>query len=350
MESCLQTPFLRMLRHCVEAQHGHNTVGPSEYPLNAYVSGCIQSQAFVAFKHSQTQGHTKKPKISGCTDYIGGIGAWRCFAHSWNIFNGLRQTEWCGIEGNPREIPGHPSPAETQLQTHSAGAWDTWSAAPCEQLLRDLQAPLFQGVRDGPLVPVGQDISDCKSLHTIPQTPGTLSPFVSICRPCVISAGVTSLFSCRAKYGAIEGILRSNTNTRAVLCFEVFEVTLKYWGTAGRPTSPPRFLWQMPLPSMGPTELGTCLLMVNSGPKITWWTGGLWNNQPVDVWNNQPLGLTWWKDYKYSKQNWNNQPVDLWNFSETFWTATFDTRNALPNLSGPSLGVHDGSNRRGSKA
>ena len=28
----------------------------------------------------------------------------------------------------------------------SAGAGDTWSAAPCEQLLRDLQAPLFQSV------------------------------------------------------------------------------------------------------------------------------------------------------------------------------------------------------------
>ena len=46
-----------------------SALGPSEYPLNGYVSGCIQCQAFVAFKHSQTQGHTKRPKISGGPDY-----------------------------------------------------------------------------------------------------------------------------------------------------------------------------------------------------------------------------------------------------------------------------------------
>ena len=275
MESCLQTPFhLRMLRHCIEAQHGHNTVGPSEYPLNAYVSGCIQSQALVAFKHSQTQGHTKKPKISGCTDYIGGIGAWRCFAHSWNISNGLWQTDWCGIEGNPREIPGHPSPAETQLQTHPARELETHEARHHVNSCCGTSKPrFFKGFVMARL--------DCKFLPTIPQTSGTLSPFVSIRRPCVISAGVTSLFSCRAKYGAIEGISRSNTNTKAVLCFEVFEVTLKYWGTEGRPTSPPRFLWQMPLPSMGPAELGTCLLMVHFRTQ----------NHLVDGWSvKQPAG------------------------------------------------------------
>ena len=41
-----------------------SALGPLEYPLNGYVSGCIQRQAFVTFKHSH-QGHTKKPKISG---------------------------------------------------------------------------------------------------------------------------------------------------------------------------------------------------------------------------------------------------------------------------------------------
>ena len=71
-------------------QHVCSALGPSEYPLKGYVSGCIQRQAFVTFKYSQSRGHTKKPKISGCPDYMGGIGPWRCFAHSW-------QTEWCGI-------------------------------------------------------------------------------------------------------------------------------------------------------------------------------------------------------------------------------------------------------------
>ena len=41
-----------------------SALGPLEYPLNGYVSGCIQRQAFVTFKHSH-QGHTKKSKISG---------------------------------------------------------------------------------------------------------------------------------------------------------------------------------------------------------------------------------------------------------------------------------------------
>ena len=105
-----------------------SALGPSEYPLNGYVSGCIQCQAFVAFKHSQTQGHTKRPKISGGPDYIGGIGPWHCFAHSWNISNGLWQTEWCGIKGNPWEIPGRSSPAETQLQTHPVRELETHEA------------------------------------------------------------------------------------------------------------------------------------------------------------------------------------------------------------------------------
>ena len=48
-----------------------------------------------------------------------------------------------------------------------------------------------------------------------------------------------------------------------------------------------------------------------------------------------------------NKQNWNHQPVDPWIFSDAFWTVTFDTLNALPSLSGPSLEVHDGSNWRG---
>ena len=42
-----------------------SALGPSEYPLNGYISGCIQCQAFVTFKHPQTQQHTKKWKISG---------------------------------------------------------------------------------------------------------------------------------------------------------------------------------------------------------------------------------------------------------------------------------------------
>ena len=46
-------------------QHDKSSaLGLLEYPLNGYVSGCIQRQAFVTFKHSH-QGHTKKPKISG---------------------------------------------------------------------------------------------------------------------------------------------------------------------------------------------------------------------------------------------------------------------------------------------
>ena len=42
-----------------------SALGPLEYPLNGYVSGYIQRQAFVTFKHSQTKQHTKKPKVSG---------------------------------------------------------------------------------------------------------------------------------------------------------------------------------------------------------------------------------------------------------------------------------------------
>jgi len=41
-----------------------SALGPLEYPLKGYVSGCIQRQAFVTFKHSH-QGHAKKPKMSG---------------------------------------------------------------------------------------------------------------------------------------------------------------------------------------------------------------------------------------------------------------------------------------------
>ena len=73
-------------------------------------------------KHSRTQGHTKKPKISGCPDYIGRIGAWRCFANFWDFSNGLWQTGWCGIKGNPWEIPCRPSPLATQVSTAQLSA------------------------------------------------------------------------------------------------------------------------------------------------------------------------------------------------------------------------------------
>ena len=132
----------------------------------------------------------------------------------------------------------------------------------------------FKGFVMARLSPLDK-ISDCKSLPTIPQTPGTLSPFVSICRPCVISAGVTSLFSCRAKYGAIEGILRSNTNTRAVLCFEVFEVTLKYRVLKGDQHPPLDFYGRCRCRAWGPLNLGRVYSWRISGPKITGWTGDL---------------------------------------------------------------------------
>ena len=107
-----------------------------------------------------------------------------------------------------------------------------------------------------------------------------------------------SIFSCRATYGAIEGILRSNTSTRAVLCFEVFEVTLKYRVLKGDQHPPLDFYGRCRCRAWGPLNLGRVYSWRISGPKITGWTGDLWNNQPADVWNNQPVGLTWWKDYK----------------------------------------------------
>ena len=55
-----------------------SALGPSGCPLNGYVSGCIQRQAFVTFKHSQTKQHTKKPKVSGRPS--------RCFFSSLGYF------------------------------------------------------------------------------------------------------------------------------------------------------------------------------------------------------------------------------------------------------------------------
>ena len=85
--SCLQTQFWRCcgisVKHNVDTTRHvfcSRSIGIS---FERYVSGCIQRQAFVTFKYSQSRGHTKKPKISGCPDYMGGIGPWRCFAHSW---------------------------------------------------------------------------------------------------------------------------------------------------------------------------------------------------------------------------------------------------------------------------
>ena len=48
----------------------------------------------------------------------------------------------------------------------SAGAGDTCSAAPCEQLLRDLQAQLFQRVCDGTLVhKISLTANSCPQFH-----------------------------------------------------------------------------------------------------------------------------------------------------------------------------------------
>ena len=197
--------------------------------------------------------------------YIGGIGPWCCFAHSWNIPNGLWQTEWCGIEGNPREIPGRPSPAETQLQTHPARELETHEARHHVNSCCGTSKPsFFKGfvmARLPPLDQISLTTNSCPLFHKHQGRWAPLSPFaLHVWFP---PAWHLCIFLQGYKYGAIEGILRSNTSTRAVLCFEVFEVTLKYRVRKGDQHPPPRFLWQMPLPSLGPTELGTCLLMVH---------------------------------------------------------------------------------------
>ena len=98
MESCLQTPFFSHAAalHWSTAWTQHDmcsALRPPEYPWTSMFQVAPRVKPSLPSKHSQTQGHTKKPKISGYPDYIGGIGAWRCFAPSWNISNGLSGTK-----------------------------------------------------------------------------------------------------------------------------------------------------------------------------------------------------------------------------------------------------------------